>query len=183
VNSTRLETAFGKQGNQRSLGKIRKMLIDQLPARLVAQNIFTIGDFKIDYQIASIANSFAHCGNKLPRFRHVLQYMAADDQVCRFFSVFGSVIADAAVITAVADYAKKVAPSAADFNNTFTVQPVCPYQSIRQFLGVLLESAGKHLRVFVLLVMRELCELIVVSAVENVRAIVAKAQNEWCFVG
>jgi hypothetical protein len=182
------------------------MLIDQLPARLVAQDISTIGDFKIDYQIASIANSFAHCGNKLPRFRHVLQYMAADDQVCRFFSVFGSVIvrhkantgrnfvarlrliartkADAAVITAVADYAKKVAPSAADFNNTFTVQPVCPYQSIRQFLGVLLESAGKHLRVFVLLlVMRELCELIVVSAVENVRAIVAKAQNEWCFVG
>ena len=40
------------------------------------------------------------------------------------------------------------------------------------------------MRVFVLLlVMRELCELIVVSAVENVRAIVAKAQNEWCFVG
>jgi uncharacterized ion transporter superfamily protein YfcC len=70
--------------------------------------------------------------------------MAADDQVCRFFGVFCSVIvrhkanigrnfgtrlrlialikADAAVITAVADYAKKVAPSAADFNNTFAAQ-------------------------------------------------------------
>jgi hypothetical protein len=31
--------------------------------------------------------------------------------------------------------------------------------------------------------MRQLCELIVVSAVEKVRAIAAKAQDERCFLG
>src|SRR5712691_6920442 len=123
------------------------MLVDQFPARLFAQDKISIGYFKVDEHIFTIADSFAHCCYKFAWLRKMFKYMATYNQICRFIRVFRRVIvgneaniagnviaglgliarteADTNVVPAITDDAQKVALSASNFDNTFVMQVIC----------------------------------------------------------
>src|ERR1700730_5527455 len=128
------------------------MLVNKFPANLFAQDEISAGNFKVDDQIATIADSFSHCCYKLAWLRKMLKYMATDNQICRFINVLRRVIvgnkaniggnviaglgliarteADTDIVTTIAYDAQKVAFPASNFDNMFVVQVICRDQLV-----------------------------------------------------
>src|SRR5262249_28526734 len=106
----------------------------------------SIGNFKVDDRIPTIANSFTYCRDKLARLRKMLEYMATDDQIGRFRCVLSRVIvsdksniigyiisrfgliawteADPKVVPAIAYDAKEVPRTSANFNYAFLMKVI-----------------------------------------------------------